>query len=183
MIALTNSVIGKASMIVSIIILMFMGFTQDAQALEGSITGIVLDKYGNNIPNATVKLLTDGQLVDSCANPQLTNVNASSYLFIGRYQFIGIPYGQYTVTAEKHDAAGILHTANLSVNLNSGTVTADIVIPDILVTAIGTASPVPTPSTVVEDKPTPASSPGFEAFIAIGGLATIVFFYRKTKTN
>ena len=143
-----NHGIVKVAIALSLIALMFMIFTLDAQAIEGSITGIVLDNLGNNIPNATVKLLKDGQLVNIDRNPQLTNENIDPYIFVGRYQFIGIPYSQYTVTAEKHDAAGILRTANISVILNSGTVTADIVIPDIWVTGRGTPTPSLTPATV-----------------------------------
>lgn len=114
----------------------------------GTITGVVRDRNGNGIPNATVKLMTGDQLYSSPENPQMaSSINA------GKYTFNRIPYGQYTVTAVKADASGTNHQASSSVNLNAGSVTIDVTLSDYPVSAAATPTPAPTPA------PTPTTAP------------------------
>lgn len=120
----------------------------------GKITGTVKDGNGNGIPNATVKLLTAGQLYASPENPQI-----SSGRDIGKYSFNRIPYGQYTITAEKADASGINHQASNTVNLNADTATIDVIISDYPVSAAATPTPTPTPGPTAAPTAVPAATP------------------------
>ena len=104
-----------------------------AEVPGATITGIILDAGGHNVPNATVRLLKDGQLFDIPGNPQQSNDIPGPYTTIGRYQFMRLPYGEYLIRAEIADAAGIVHGTNLSIAVNANTTTADIVIPDLSV--------------------------------------------------
>ena len=121
----------------------------NAQTSAGSITGTVLDRNGNAVPGATVTLSQNGQVVAAPENPQMS-VSNQIFGSIGRYTFNNLPYGTYTVTAAKTDAAGVVHQSTATVTLNSGTATGDVVINDLVYMAPSTATPTPTPT------PTPA---------------------------
>jgi hypothetical protein len=166
--------IAIASIMLLIMVSIVPVFTASAQAPEGSITGVVLDRMGSNIPNATVTLLKDGQLFDTFRNPQLSSPVADPQITMGRYQFSRLPYGQYTINAKKHDAAGIIHEANLSVNLIENTTVADIVITDLVFVERGvivTPSPLPSASPVPSPSPMPLSGIGLVLLIlGTGGL-------------
>ena len=62
--------------------------TVQAQTENGTITGVVLDRMGHNIPNATVSLLRDGQLVDTFQNPQQSIHNHGGKTRYGGYGII-----------------------------------------------------------------------------------------------
>jgi hypothetical protein len=114
-----------------------------AEVPGATITGVILDASGHSIPNATVKLFLDGQLFDVPGNPQQSNDIVDPYIAPGRYLFRSLPYGQYMITAEIGDAAGMLHQTNLSVAVNATTVTADLVISDLVISPPATPSPSP----------------------------------------
>jgi hypothetical protein len=157
-------------------------FTAHAQAPEGTITGVVLDKMGSYIPNATVTLLKDGQLFDTYRNPQLSNPVVDPYTTIGRFQFSRLPYGLYTINAKKGDAAGIIHEANLSLNLNSNTTVADIALTDIVFyvnTGPIMPSPLPSPSPVPSPSHTPLCSLGL--LLPILGVSVLMISKKRVK--
>lgn len=146
-----------------------------------SITGIVLDAAGHNIPNATVRLFMDGQPFDINNNPQQSNAVVDPSIFIGRYQFNRLPYGTYTVIAEIKDAAGNVHEGNLSVNVSVNTVTADVVIPD-LVTAGGPSPSAATLTPSAMATPSAASSsPGAAALIFLLLGLGVLMISKKSK--
>ena len=141
----------------------------------GSITGIVTSANNQAIPGAVVTLyaVEGGAPLFAAVpnNPQYTS-NFSSSL-PGAYTFTGVPPGTYNITAIWNDSW--FYT---QVNLTSGTVTANIVVPvyvDVL--SIRWPTPVPTPKayhTFVPvrvsspmPQPTTARSPGFEAMLVL----------------
>ena len=56
-----------------------------AEVPGATITGVILDANGNNVPNATVKLLMDGQLFDLPEILTQSNMIADPNSSIGRY--------------------------------------------------------------------------------------------------
>jgi len=148
--------INSITIVLAILLIISLIPTANAQAqtMNGTITGVVLDRIGRNVPNATVTLLQYGQLFATYQNPQQSNNVPDPYIAIGRYQFSKIPYGQYTIVTEKPDAAGIVHTAYLTVDLDANTTTADIVITDLVFAPMGTAIPSSSPSTAPSPSPT-----------------------------
>ncbi len=110
-----------------------------------TIFGLVTDKYGHGIPNASVTLweghMVDGRFINDrlagisgiSDNPQASNSN-SVVAQIGIYTYYYVPYGQYNVTAEKVDSAGVSHLWFTIVNATSGgTHRADVAIPDYII--------------------------------------------------
>jgi hypothetical protein len=152
-----------------------------AEVPGATITGLILDANGNNIPNATVKLLLDGQLFDIPRNPQQSNSDniTDQYGTVGRYQFMRLPYGQYLIVAEMPDASGTVHRSNLSVNVNANTVTADIVLADLVNVATGTPSPLQASSV---PPPTPPREPcGLGLVIPIIGISVLMIRNKTIK--
>ncbi len=141
-------IIGIALVGFFLILCTILVFGEQAQAYDpraevpgATITGIILDANGDSIPNATVKLFLDGRLFDIPGNPQQSSQNAGEYGSIGRYQFMRLPYDQYLIAAEAPDASGKIHRSNLTVNVNANTMTADIVISDLVNAMNETSSP------------------------------------------
>ncbi|HTY90032.1 MAG TPA: carboxypeptidase-like regulatory domain-containing protein [Methanocella sp.] len=164
--------------------MLFVLATAPALAQEyGSITGIVTSANNAAVPGATVTLwaIEDGTPVFAVVpnNPQYTS-NFSSSL-PGAYAFTGVPPGTYNVTAEWNGSW--FYT---QVNLTSGTVTANIVIPvyvDVL--SIRPPMAIPAPKTYYTfvpvrvsspmPQPTTARSPGFEAIILLFGICIAAY--------
>ncbi len=67
----------------------------------GAITGVILSSAGSHaVPNANVALYDEyGNLADVPENPQLSSNGTGNNG--GVYMFYDVPYGIYTVTAEK----------------------------------------------------------------------------------
>lgn len=108
----------------------------------GVITGIVRDKNGESLPNAIVKLWAGGYIYPAPENPQRTSITDS-----GKYRFYRIPYGQYRITVEATDSAGIDHGTSITVNLNTDTVAADITFDIVMIDPIpATVTPSPSPT-------------------------------------
>jgi hypothetical protein len=91
----------------------------------GAITGVILSSAGSHaVPNANVALYDeDGNLVDIPDNPQLSSNGTGNNG--GVYTFYDVPYGRYTVSADKE---GVEFFA--VVNLTTGTATANVVLPE-----------------------------------------------------
>jgi hypothetical protein len=168
----------KINRIAVVMVILFLGcmtpvFNGPAQAYDpraevpgATITGIILDANGNNIPNATVRLFLDGQLFDVPRNPQQSNAIAGSSVSVGRYQFMRLPYGQYLIVAEVPDASGNVHRSNLTVNVNAITMTADLVLADLVVAGPGTPG--------LSAPATPVSSPTHTPVCSIGLLLPVL---------
>jgi len=155
----------------SFILLLLLAAPAAAQGY-GSITGIVSSSNNANVPDATVALwsIETGSpvLANVSNNPQLTTNYSSPTA--GMYAFTNVPDGLYNVTAQWND-----YWYYTTVNLQGGTATANIVIPNYIeVTPIST--PEPTPKTYYAYVPIKVSSPlpqattrspGFEALIVL----------------
>jgi hypothetical protein len=114
----------------------------------GAITGVILSSAGSHaVPNANVALYDeDDNLADVPENPQLSSNGTGNNG--GVYMFYDVPYGHYTVKAEK---GGIEFFA--IVNLSSGTATANVVLPEYIETEPAYREPLP------PEVPTPAPRP------------------------
>ena len=165
----------------------------------GTISGMVTDKNKNGIPNATVKLWTtkflndtreNQKLVKSPENPQYT-VSRPEIAAIGTYTYYRVPSGQYNLTAEKADSSGNVHMWFAWVDLNVGTATNNVALPDYVVpgqvatptpttaaqvTATATAVPVTATPT-----PTPTPAPGFETVFALAGLLGVAYLITRKE--
>ena len=141
-----------------------------------TITGVILDANGNNIPNVTVELFLDGQMFDVPRNPQQSSTVGELYDSNGRYLFRHLPYGQYLVVAGKPDASGLVHRSNLTVNVDADTVTADIVISDLVIGV--PAAPVPTATSL--PSPTPyRETCGLGLLLPVLGISTLIVWKGK----
>jgi hypothetical protein len=156
------------------------------QEPHGSITGAVIDKDGLGFPNALVTLYQNGAIYPIQYyghNPLLTN-NDTAWGEVGHYNFF-VPYGQYTITASQADASGNYHNTTVNVTLNTGTVTADIVIVgypkhrDVFPTPTPTIMPTATPP-AQSPIPTPA---GHEWLVLSGIAIGIVILALKKRTD
>jgi len=164
----------------------------------GTISGMVTDKNKNGIPNATVKLWTtkylndtreNQKLVKSPENPQYT-VSRPEIAAIGTYTYYRVPSGQYNLTAEKADSSGNVHMWFAWVDLNVGTATNNVALPDYVVPSVVTATPttVPqvtatataTPATATPT-PTPTPAPGFETVFALAGLLGVAYLITRKE--
>jgi PGF-CTERM protein len=168
----------------------------------GTISGMVTDKNKNGVPNATVKLwridngvyyangsVINKDLYPSPENPQQT-VSNPNVAAIGTYTYYRIPSGIYNVTAEKADAAGTNHIWFAIVNLTVGTATNNVAIPDLVVSApptatpvVGTPTPTPTatPTPAPTATPTPTPTPGFETVFALAGLLGVAYLIARKE--
>lgn len=131
--------------------------------VTGTISGMVVDKNKNGIPNATVTLYEtrwnettceNVKPVDHPQNPQLT-VSDPMVACIGTYTYYDVPLGTYNLTAEKDG-----HMWFACVNASSpGTHTNNIAIPDYKLPPEGLSpTPVAAASTVASAAP---STPWF----------------------
>jgi hypothetical protein len=135
----------------------------------GTVSGFVTDKNRNGVPNALVTLwhwngtANDGKL-RSPDNPQFSSDGRTSA--IGTYTYTFVPQGQYNLTAEKDG-----HMYFAMVNVEKGTFTANVAIPDyVYVVPVtpepsATATPVASPTTTVTPEPT--KTPGFSLIITL----------------
>jgi PGF-CTERM protein len=160
----------------------------------GTISGMVTDKNKNGVPNANVTLwktianesgVFNTERYASPENPQLT-VSRPEVAAIGTYTYYRIPSGIYNVTAEKADAAGNNHMWFAIVNLTVGTATNNVAIPDLVISAPPTATPVTSPTatatvtvTPVPPTPTPTPAPGFEMVFALAGLLGVAYLIAR----
>ena len=87
-----------------------------------------------------------------------------------------LPYGQYLIVAEIPDAAGNVHHSNLTVNVNANTMTADIVISDLVVAAAGKPDQSAT-------APSPANTSLCGAGLLVPVLGICVFMIGKRRSN
>lgn len=155
----------------------------------GTITGVILASPDSHaVPNANVGLYDENDnLVDIPDNPQLSSNGTGNNG--GVYMFYGVPYGYYTVKAEK---GGVEFFA--VVNLSAGTATANVVLPEYVETELAYKEPLP------PEVPTPAPKP-FHYFLpitvgkapaaastdeglpfglaAIGGIGALILFTRR----
>ncbi len=155
----------------------------------GVITGMILASPGSHaVPNANVGLYDENDnLVDIPDNPQLSSNGTGNNG--GVYMFYDVPYGYYTVKAEK---GGVEFFA--VVNLTAGTATANVVLPEYVETEPAYQEPLP------PEVPTPAPKP-FRYFLpitvgkmpaaaqtneglpfglaAIGGIGALILFTRR----
>jgi hypothetical protein len=156
---------------------------------RGAITGVILSSAGSHaVPNANVALYDEnGNLVSIPDNPQLSSSGTGNNG--GVYTFYDVPYGQYTVSAEK---GGIEFFA--IVNLTTGTATANVVLPEYVESE--PAYQVPQPPEMPTPTPRPlryfipitvgkmpaASAPQDNlsyGLAAIGGICALFLFTRR----
>lgn len=143
-----------------------------------TITGVIRDANGNAMPNATVRLFSDGQLFDAPRNPQQSSNGSGPYASIGRYQFMRLPYGEFVVEAEVSDASGLVHRSNLTVNVAADTVTADIVISDLVIGV--PVTPVPPTASLPTPTPGPSREPcGLGLLLPVLGASVLMVRKRK----
>src|SRR4051812_49357264 len=106
----------KAATLVALMTLGLIGFVPSlhAQAIDGNLTGTVVDPTGATVPNATVEITNAGTGIKSTAK---TGVD-------GLYRFNNLPVGAYqvSVTASGFAMSGL---KNVQVELNK-TVTANV---------------------------------------------------------
>jgi hypothetical protein len=155
----------------------------------GAITGVILSSAGSHaVPNANVALYDEsGNLASVPDNPQLSSSGTGNNG--GVYTFYDVPYGLYNVTAEK---GGVEFFAIVS--LNSGTATANVVLPEYMETEPAYVEPGPPEVPVSAPRPLryflpitvgkmPASAPSGEGLsfglAAIGGISALILFTRK----
>src|SRR5262245_10285229 len=82
-------------------------------ATTGTIEGTVTDPNGAVVPGATVKV----------TSPNLMKVQTATSDSQGRYRFLNLPPGKYTVTVEAVSGFAKFEQADLSVNLSTTTTT------------------------------------------------------------
>jgi hypothetical protein len=121
----------------------------------GAIAGVILASPGSHaVPNANVALYDENDNpADTPDNPQLSSNGTGNNS--GVYMFYDVPYGYYTVKAEK---GGVEFFA--VVNLGGGTATANVVLPEYVETESAYQEPLP------PEVPTPAPKP-FRYFLPI----------------
>ena len=158
-----------------------------AAAETGIITGMVTSGNNAAIPDATVTLMDaeNGSAIDFVQNnPQLTS-NFSGSL-PGTYTFTDVPSGTYYILAEKDG-----YSFYTTIEVKTGTVTANIVIPDYTVSTTGTATPQPARQRYtyvpVKIAPAPAQSttsksPGFDLIMAFSALAIGIMVIKARKS-
>lgn len=151
----------------------------------GTVSGIVTDQNRNGIPYATVTLwhrsgFTNTDILQAKDNPQLTNDGSTAAP--GMYTFTYVPEGAYNVTGEKD---GHVYYRLIDVNRNSGTITANVAIPDYSYIAPATptptplATPTPTLAATLTNQTAALPTPGFSFVIAIAALGVGMLVKRK----
>jgi len=113
--------------------------TTDQVPGTGTITGVVTTGTQQAVPDAivTLKDLDDNYIVVP-DNPQYSSNGTGNN--IGVYTFSQVPPGTYNVSAEKGDDAFFA-----IVTLDSGTATANVVLPNYTVTKASFPTPTPLP--------------------------------------
>lgn len=160
----------KSLAVVAIVLLLIA--IAPAAAQTGIVTGMVTSANNAAVPDATVTLsyADDNVAVDVPNNPQFTT-NYSSAI-PGMYTFINVPYGRYNVTAEKDG-----YSFYATINVTSGTATANVVIPENITVAMATSTPqpytryytyVPVKVTSAPPQATTTRSPGFDMIASLG---------------
>jgi len=150
----------------------------------GTVSGIVTDQNRNGIPNANVTLwiwngTSNVKMLPAADNPQLSNDGRTAA--IGMYTFVYVPVGSYNVTGEKE---GHSYYRLLDMYEQSGTVTANIAIPDYAYLA--PSAPTPTPNATVvpstaapSDTPRPVPTPMLPVLAVLGVIAVAALLKRK----
>jgi hypothetical protein len=163
--------------------------TDDGISGTGAITGVILSSFGSHaVPNANVGLYDeDDNLADVPENPQLSSNGTGNNG--GTYMFYDVPYGHYTVKAEK---GGVEFFA--VVNLSTGTATANVVLPEYVETEPAYQEPGPPEAPTPAPKPyryflpitvgkMPAAAPPDEGLpfglAAVGGICALYLFTRR----
>lgn len=148
----------------------------------GTVSGIVTDQNRNGIPDATVTLwLWNGtantKMLAAHDNPQLSNDGRTAA--IGMYTFVYVPVGSYNVTGEKD---GHSYYRLLDMYEQSGTVTANIAIPDYAYISPATLTPTPIASPAQEAAsatPKPVPTPALPALFVAGAIATAALMRKR----
>jgi hypothetical protein len=155
----------------------------------GAITGVILASPGSHaVPNANVGLYDENDnLVDVPDNPQLSSNGTGNNG--GVYMFYDVPYGIYTVKADK---GGVEFFA--VVNLSGGTATANVVLPEYVETEPAYQEPLPPEVPTSTPKPyryflpitvgtMPAAAQTNEGLpfglAAVGGIGALILFTRR----
>jgi hypothetical protein len=155
----------------------------------GTITGVILASPDSHaVPNANVGLYDENDnLVDIPENPQLSSNGSGNNG--GVYMFYDVPYGYYTVKAEK---GGVEFFA--IVNLSGGTATANVVLPEYVETEPAYQELLPPEAPTPAPKPyryflpitvgkMPAAARADEGLpfglAAIGGIGALILFTRR----
>jgi hypothetical protein len=155
----------------------------------GTITGVILASPGSHaVPNANVGLYDESDnLVVVPDNPQLSSNGTGNNG--GVYMFYDVPYGYYTVKAEK---GGVEFFA--VVNLSGGTATANVVLPEYVETEPAYQASLPPEVPTPKPKPyryflpitvgkMPAAARTDEGLpfglAAIGGIGALILFTRR----
>jgi len=159
----------------------------------GSITGVILSSAGSHaVPNANVGLYDEyDNLADIPDNPQLSSNGTGNNG--GLYTFYNVPYGLYTVKADKE---GVEFFA--VVNLTTGTATANVVLPEYVETEPAYQVPRPPEAPSLTPRPyrfflpitvgqMPAAVSENEGLpfglAAIGGICAVYLFTRRNGSG
>lgn len=147
----------------------------------GTVSGIVTDQNRNGIPDATVTLWlwngTNTKMLQSKDNPQLSNDGRTAAP--GMYTFVYVPVGSYNVTAEKE---GHVYYRLFDMYEGSGTITANVAIPDYvyIVPATLTPTPIATPTQEAPSAtPKPVPTPALPALLVAGAIATAALIIKR----
>ncbi len=146
----------------------------------GTVSGIVTDQNRNGIPDATVTLwhwngTANTKMLASKDNPQLSNDGRTAAP--GMYTFVYVPVGSYNVTAEKQ---GHSYYRLIDMYEGSGTITANVAIPDFVFISPATLTPTPVASpTTGTPSATPVPTPALPALLAAGAIAAAAMIKRK----
>ncbi|HTY91205.1 MAG TPA: carboxypeptidase-like regulatory domain-containing protein [Methanocella sp.] len=148
----------------------------------GTVSGIVTDQNRNGVPDATVTLwLWNGtantKMLAAHDNPQLSNDGRTAA--IGMYTFVYVPAGSYNVTAEKD---GHRYYRLLDMYEQSGTITANVAIPDYVYVSPATLTPTPVATPAASSSastPVPVSTPALPALFALGAIGAAALMKRR----
>ncbi|MCD1293435.1 carboxypeptidase regulatory-like domain-containing protein [Methanocella sp. CWC-04] len=147
----------------------------------GTVSGMVTDKNRNGVPDAVVTLwhwngTANNAILKSPDNPQLSNDGKTAA--IGTYTYTFVPQGQYNVTAEKDG-----HMYFAMVDVEKGTYTANVAIPDYVYVVPAPLMPTPAataePSATATPEPTPAETPGFGMVLWILSIGAVIVLLKR----
>lgn len=146
----------------------------------GTVSGIVTDQNRNGIHDATVTLwhwngTANTKMLASKDNPQLSNDGRTAAP--GMYTFVYVPVGSYNVTAEKE---GHSYYRLIDMYEGSGTITANVAIPDYVFISPATLTPTPSASpTTGAPSATPVPTPALPALLAAGAIMAAATIKRR----
>lgn len=123
-------------------------FSEKELAYTGGITGIIQDDYsekdGRVLPHACVSLWQDGRPADTPKNPQMSG-NAMIAPATGNYLFEHLAPGQYQITVEVADIAGVKHNITKEATVRPGLVYVSFLFGYLLPPMPSTLRPTATP--------------------------------------